>query len=872
MEIDSICLYSNMEETQDESVQQSLSPCSSEMGDSFGDPEVLPRVGDQYQPEIPPLISDQDRLQLINLPRNIDLMANIDEFYLLGLPIPITWSNTGVENISGIVELENSEKSQNTSNNEHPDLKVEPRDTLSGNGKDIGVDSSTKLEVGSDKMEVDFVLPQESESKMGLLETGLCPLPDSLDESWTDIERDSFLLGLYIFGKNLVTVKKFVESKKMEDILSFYYGKFYRSDEYRRWSECRKQRSRRSIHGQKIFTGWRQQELLSRLCCHVSQECQSQLLEVSRSFAEGRISFEEYVFTLKRIVGISTLIQVVAIGKGKDDLTGTAVEPIKPNQTISVRPEIPVGKAWSSLTSSGIIKFLTGDFRLSKARSGDLFWEAVWPRLLARGWHSEKPKDNGICGSKNSLVFLIPGIKKFSRRRLVKGNHYFDSVTDVLSKVASEPGLLELDIEATQSSQHKEEGALDPPGNQDQDGLSKKQHYCYLQPRNSQYNQNVTKFTVVDTSLAHGAERTKVRELRSLPVENASLSSFSSLSSETDEDTSEDSQENVVETNTSNPQENVINRRACVDSLACVNSPPNIDIHNTPGPSVLAEESHENQSVTVNIDKEVRKTMKYQFSRKAESGCSKYLVPITKQQGNVACNPGDSSCHTKSMSADRKLTRDESHYYMSNLPDVCEEMIVQVDPHSLSSASSLGKDSPAESNEGLVNEHFLFQDASSGKPLSPKLIDLNIPSVSPDLAVDGHGMTAMEQNNEYVCVNNSSFLSGLGHQPEPYKLPDAEVHTGQQPIMNSRRQSTRSRPLTTKALEALEMGFLALTKKRKCADVLEKNSISRPSPRVRRKTSSKATSKAGATDDAAQSKAGESLDGFHDKSDMVGQS
>ncbi|EEF41614.1 hypothetical protein RCOM_0555240 [Ricinus communis] len=269
-----------MEETQDESVQQSLSPCSSEMGDSFGDPEVLPRVGDQYQPEIPPLISDQDRLQLINLPRNIDLMANIDEFYLLGLPIPITWSNTGVENISGIVELENSEKSQNTSNNEHPDLKVEPRDTLSGNGKDIGVDSSTKLEVGSDKMEVDFVLPQESESKMGLLETGLCPLPDSLDESWTDIERDSFLLGLYIFGKNLVTVKKFVESKKMEDILSFYYGKFYRSDEYRRWSECRKQRSRRSIHGQKIFTGWRQQELLSRLCCHVSQECQSQLLEV----------------------------------------------------------------------------------------------------------------------------------------------------------------------------------------------------------------------------------------------------------------------------------------------------------------------------------------------------------------------------------------------------------------------------------------------------------------------------------------------------------------------------------------------------------------------------------------------------------------
>lgn len=88
-------------------------------------------------------------------------------------------------------------------------------------------------------------------------------------------------LGLYIFGKNLVAVKKFVNSKEMGDILAFYYGKFYRSDGYRRWSECRKLRSRRSIHGQKIFTGWRQQELLSRLLSHVSQECQSVLLEVS---------------------------------------------------------------------------------------------------------------------------------------------------------------------------------------------------------------------------------------------------------------------------------------------------------------------------------------------------------------------------------------------------------------------------------------------------------------------------------------------------------------------------------------------------------------------------------------------------------------
>ena len=197
------------------------------------------------------------------------------------------------------------------------------------------------------------------------------------------------------------------------------------------------------------------------------------------------------------------LIEAVGIGKGKQDLTGKATEPIKTNHVFSLRPEIPIGKACSSLSSADIIKYLRGDFRLSKARSSDLFWEAVWPRLLAKGWHSEQPKDHGVCGSKPSLVFLIPGVKKFSRRRLAKGNQYFDSVSDVLNKVASDPGLLELEIEAAESSEHKED-KWEPPEKQDFDGLSKKQRHCYLQPHNSNRNQNLMKFTIVDTSMVHG--------------------------------------------------------------------------------------------------------------------------------------------------------------------------------------------------------------------------------------------------------------------------------------------------------------------------------------------------------------------------------
>lgn len=102
----------------------------------------------------------------------------------------------------------------------------------------------------------------------------------SQTKAWTKIERDGFLLGLYFFGKNLLLARKFVESRDMGDILAYYYGKFYRSNDYRTWSESRKLKSRRYVHGQRILRGWRQRELLSRLFCHISEECQKQLTEV----------------------------------------------------------------------------------------------------------------------------------------------------------------------------------------------------------------------------------------------------------------------------------------------------------------------------------------------------------------------------------------------------------------------------------------------------------------------------------------------------------------------------------------------------------------------------------------------------------------
>ncbi|KAK4559186.1 hypothetical protein RGQ29_008439 [Quercus rubra] len=825
----------------------------SPVGDIFGEPLEPPRIGDQYQAEIPSLIAECDRLQLINELADSEVVASLQKSFPLGLPIPLMWENCQFENFNRTAECENRKNIQITSNNEDSKLDMESLATILGNGKFVENFSVLQTTVKSDCMD------QE--------ERGLCPLPGSVGESWRDIECDSFLLGLYIFGKNLVLVKRFVESKKMEDILSFYYGKFYRSDRYHRWSECQKLRSKRYICGQKIFTGWRQQELLSRIFSHVSEECQNKLLEVSRTFEEEKFSFEEYIFTLKNTVGIKIFIEAVGIGKGKQDLTGKAMEPIKTNRVFSSRPEIPIGKACSSLSTSDIIKFLKGDFRLSKAKSSDLFWEAVWPRLLAKGWHSEQPDDLGVCGLKPSLVFLIPGVKKFSKRRLVRGNHYFDSVSDVLYKVASDPGLLEVEIEAAESSGHKED-KCEANGKQDFDALSNKQRHCYLQPRNSNCNRDLLKFTIVDTSMIHGIKQPNFRVLRSLPVQTNSLSSASNLSNETEQDTSEESEDEAEEINTSNPAADMIEREASVDSS------DRTSVLDARDPTIAVMQNHESSNTTLFNDNHQGKSMNYHFSQKINSSCSEYLAPVQKQQDFNVYNYGESNHSIENISAERMQNEDQSHC-QSTLPCAFPEMAFLMCPQNLSADSSLAKSSPEGSNAVSVTENFLGREESLGNPQPRTLIDLNLPQVSPDIGTQEPFTMDMVQYNDKSCANKSASLLRTSQQPEPSNISDDGTSTEQQPTMNSQRQSMsllktsqqpepsnisddgtsteqqptmnsqrqsmRSRALTTKAWEALEYGFFDTKKKRKRGEASQNNSMSRSSQQVRGRTALSST-------------------------------
>ncbi|RAL45102.1 hypothetical protein DM860_015508 [Cuscuta australis] len=671
----------------------------------FEDPELFPRVGAEYQAEIP-LLRDKCGYRQLGSESsyNISIKLDISNSYPMGLPIPVMWIYDKKEDKIG-------EPKEGSDNN-----------VVASNG-----DGSLRSE-------------------------GSCSLVPGLpNEDWSGLECSSFLLGLYIFGKNLSLISRFIGSKKIGDILPFYYGKFYRSRDYRRWSGCRKIKGRRCIYGERIFMGWRQQELMSRLSSHVSEDSYHMLTEISKLFGDGKMTLEEYVFDLKDKAGITNLIEAVALGKGKKDLTGTALESTKTNHSLHVRAEVPVGKACSSLTSSEIVKILTGDFRLSKARSNDLFWEAVWPRLLARGWHSEQPSDVVYAGAKQSLVFLVSGVKKFSRR-LEKGTHFFDSVTDVLNRVASAPSLLELDENAvTGGSLNEKKSSTDSEVGEDPELSVNPRRHSYLQPRSSAHKQHPMTFTVVDTSLYTGEGKVRIREVRSFPL--VPLPPCGPLSVESSSDS--------VEGDEIEPY--------------CVPNDKHLAFFNTQ----LKEVS------TIN-------------TQLSSDPCPKKIKEEESSSGNNVCKVTPSRRLSLNMQSSEGMMKPNE---VPNLASISEHT-----PTSSTNYKELSHNTQSTVINGLMTEGgSSFQDTCQ--------------------ILSGGERNGIENNNGSGQSVENSCPSHLQSEVQE----STSITTVKQPVVTSRRQSTRSRP-SAKVLEAFAYGFLGTSNKRKGSD----NSTSTASRRIRR--------------------------------------
>ncbi|MQL80012.1 hypothetical protein Taro_012446 [Colocasia esculenta] len=806
-----------------------LSTDSPDTSDIYEEKPIPPRIGDEYQVELPPL----ERKSECHGPVWSSVFMNtVYSSVRIGLDIPVVWAlewherkscgaMAGGAETAGMVPPVILEKTH------------ERKFQSSANGRDA------ENEKADGKCSKSMAHKDELLNQLPEFNKNYSPVPGVPVTTWTEDEEKIFLLGLYIFGKNLVQVRRFMECKKMGDILSFYYGSFYRSDVHRRWSECRKMRSRKCIFGQRIFSGWRQNELLQRLDASLSEAGRSALLEATKALSEGRNSLEEFASTLKTTVGIKVLVEAVGIGIEHYDLTGVVSDPSRTNQSISIRAEIPVGKACSSLSTGDIIKFLTGDFRLSKARSNDLFWEAVWPRLLATGWHSEQPKNDGFSTSRHALVFLMPGVKKFSRK-LVKGKHYFDSVSDVLYKVASDPRLLELEVEGPKGgSSIKDEYRQDANNTMDQNGTSDRQQHSYPCPRLSICNSELMKFTVVDTSLVQGEPPYRVREQRSLPVDNtfgygpsspgeAESASSEDQPSSTEILTDRDSDPNLSDDRKFENDKSSVNKVAKpilsdhVQSVSKIRMPTNRQNSNGQYPLMLS-----------NMDPV--KDINCQFTPRVKRKPN-YLSPISKRQRLSACRCSVSGDHDFSYSLGN-FVKEEN--FLSKAVKSSETVVTEA-------GQSLGKVStdlsakgiPSESNEHISSGNC-FNACSVGdvklpsEKLHPRdLIDLNVPQFPPDFDACETFNAEVADNQDDLSLKLSSRPSERQQNladPQPWENSNG-LSVEQHPTVNARRQSTRNRPLTTKALEALASGFLTTKRRGKGTKPLSSGKVaSRPS-------------------------------------------
>ncbi|KAG0452551.1 hypothetical protein HPP92_025215 [Vanilla planifolia] len=810
------------------------SPSSSSDGtnDLYQDSVVGPRVGEQYQVHIPPLTRATEFFPVL---LDSSKMSVIDASHGIGLAIPVWWVQRAGDGISSknmheeypnkfassiaaeLDKLQNGSSVQTVFKLNTLNVCASQYSDLNGS---LNESSLCKVESPCSLYQTNHVSNSVNSKIRENCQKDVCSssptknvgyffaLPGSPNSSWTEEEMQSFILALHIFGKNFIQVKKFMENKRMEDIISLYYGKFFRSDAYHRWSECRKSISKRSIFGQRIFTGWRQHELLSRVLTVASKDLRDSLLEAANTFNAGRTTLEEFVFKLKAAVGLQGLVEAIGIGKGKQDLTGVALDHFRTNQNVNHHPGVPVGRAFSSLTTGSIIKFLTGDFRLSKARSNDLFWEAVWPRLLACGWHSEQPKSYSFS-SKNNLVFLVPGVKKFSRKKLVKGNHYFDSVSDVLSKVASDTRLLELDFEGSKDrSSIKEDNVLRTDERLDQNGSSNCNRHSYLRPKFPNCNLKLMKFTVVDTSLIHIGGNLKVREVRSLPSEATSiygtcddLEGSGSESSSEDDESNDSSDEDSIPVSIGELKTEDYGATLPEVAITTVSFPNTITIK---GPSPDAKELVELKSNNV-----VQGNC--QHIPRARSIQIDSSAPLLKQRKLNACSRGtviNNSMASKFLQQEKQ----QKHSKPSSLKAVDT---VLVEASSLQEKTNFPhpKSIPEDSINGEMNP-------PEDKIPSQTLFDLN--NLPPD--VD------MEVSSNIKTKSNEPLQSSQTHQiGNQLSEESSSMAVDEQPSLGNRRHGTRNRPPTARALEALACGFLG-TKRSLKSSV----SLTRPARRARK--------------------------------------
>lgn len=544
-------------------------------------------------------------------------------------------------------------------------------------------------------------------------------------------------------------------------------------------------------------------------------------------------------------MGLRYLLEAVAIGKDKEDLTVLTIEPENAKQWFTVSSAVPAGLGeYSSLTVEGIIEKLTGGSRLIKGRYNDIFWDAVWPRLLHRGWRSEQPKDRSYIKSKDHIVFLVPGVKKFSRRKLVKHDHYFDSISDILKKVVSEPELLEETAEIRAPDGIIQENTCNQ---------SKQEKHCYLRSPNS--SSTHMKFTVVDTSrLASGGNLFKCRELRIPNLEylasqsmacrgdnNSSVERFQTMPLEVHKRKWErprkmkqvDEPMKFMILDTSVEQgghssgirrrrhlpgdENPCKIRKCIPKEAFGESSQHQSRSNkgVKGKYPMGTDSGLGEETLENVQQGRSKKIKQRYSRISESN-NHHSVPLPKRRRLSTCVRKDIKRSGESSVLKPPALHVDSMNLKTDQLEETENIEIQEEPESEPngfcpiSETVHEPSSPAQQQEpnGLCSskDQGGLHELSSSEQQQDESNRLGLDKKCS--SKDFETAQKQEQPIQLPPKNKNSPSTDHGTTQERASLEQQEEEHNQQTDTDiPRRQSTRKRPLTTRALEALESGF-----------------------------------------------------------------
>lgn len=243
---------------------------------------------------------------------------------------------------------------------------------------------------------------------------------------------------------------------------------------------------------------------------------------------------------------------------------------------------------------------------------------------------------------------------------------------------------------------------------------------------------------------------------------------------------------------------------------------------------------HQDQNTSLSDEKGPKIILLHQFSQRAKSGKSNFTGPLVKRRRLTACVKAETSHLSEKNSKDLGLKQAAKLVNMTmNSSDADKKVISRIGNQEklLPITCPVLDGLPVKENKVCVQRgKCLRVHMSQGRneKKHQKQASTNLKQINGPL------LTVKNEGSQGINIDSSCFSSDLKKigSEELRTLPDTGIPQQHHNIMY-RRQSTRKRPLTIKALEALENGFLTDHMWQTDAEDLCSNPSNKPRRRVK---------------------------------------